>query len=243
MAPQTIRHAPVLAVKHHPAGYHRAVQRARRHHRFLSAAAFGLLLLAAEVGGRSATARIDRLLHVSDPISAGASYSPFLLLAVKIGVALLAARLAWRFARAHTAARAGRRLLATLGSRSAALPAAPRVRLRLSPRLWLAAFASTATIYLLQTDLEQQTVALSPWLHTYALPVFAVLAVLVAVGWSVVSRWLADYETYAEETFRHATRLVAQLAARGIARAARDSRAPRRRFGLAFESRPPPAPA
>ena len=57
----------------------------------------------------------------------GAEYYPFLLAAVKLGVALLLARLAWRFVRAHTAARAGRRVLAAVG-KSAAPAAAPAAR-------------------------------------------------------------------------------------------------------------------
>ena len=78
----------------------------RRHQRLLAALAFGLLALAVEVTGRSLTHRIDRALHVSSPIDQDESYYPFLLAAVKIGVALLLARLVWRFARALTRARA-----------------------------------------------------------------------------------------------------------------------------------------
>jgi hypothetical protein len=214
------------------------VTQARRHQRLLSISAFVLLVVASEVGGRYATARLDLLLHVGDPVAPSARYTPFLLLAVKAGSALLAARLAWRFARAHGTACAGRRLLAALGRRS---PEAPRVRLRLSPRLWLAAFASTSAVYLAQADLEHPAWTLAPWLHTYALPVFAVLAVVVAAGWSAVSRWLADYERYAAETVRRAGRLAAALApAPPLLRAARP---PRGLHGLAFESRPPPAVA
>jgi hypothetical protein len=217
------------------------VGRARRHQRFLSVAAFAVLALAAEVAGRSLTLRVDRLLNVRDPLSSSTDYYPFLLLGVKVGVALLLARVAWRFARAHATARAAGRLLRTLGGRPAT--AAPRVRLRLSARLWAAAFCSTALVYLLQADLEHRTVTLAPWLHTYALPVFAVLAVLAALGWCAVSGFLADWESYAEETLRCAHRLVAALAARVRARAVEVSLAPRRRFGIAFESRPPPLPA
>ena len=79
----------------------------RRHQRLLAALAFGLLALAVEVTGRSLTHRIDRALHVSSPIDQDESYYPFLLAGVKIGVALLLARLVWRFARALTRARAG----------------------------------------------------------------------------------------------------------------------------------------
>src|SRR5204862_3012602 len=122
-----------------------------------------------------------------------------LLAAVKFGVALMLAAIAWRFVRARAAARAGRRLLAAIGKRPARR--APRVRLDLKPRLWLAGFAITSLLYLVQTDAERISTGrwplLAPWLHTSALPVFAVLAVLVALVYGVVARWLADYEQYA----------------------------------------------
>ena len=78
---------------------------------------------------------------------------------------------------------------------------------------------------------------LAPWLHTSALPAFAVLSVLVALLYRTAELWLQDYE---------------QLAARAVAclrRVASDrippadthvAAAPRQLFGLAFESRPPP---
>jgi hypothetical protein len=217
--------------------------RMRRHQRLLAALAFGLLALAVELAGRSLTQRIDRALHVQSPISQEESYYPFLLAGVKIGVALMLARLVWRFARALIRARAGRRALAAVGARPTL--ATPRVRIRLSPRLWLAFFAATALCYLLQTDAQRLSAGrwplLAPWLHTYALPVFAVLAVLAAVLWGAVSRWLADYESYAEETYAHAHRLAHAPVAPVPRFAAAASIAPRYLFGLAFESRPPPA--
>ena len=219
---------------------------ARRHQRLLSVLAFGLLALVAELAGRSLTYRFDVGRHVGAPSYAGESYYPFLLAAVKVGSALLLARLVWRVVRAHAAERAARRLLAASG----VLPrhAAPRVRLSLSPRLWLAMFGLTSLIYLVQTDAERfssgRTAALGPWLHSSALPVFAVLAVLVAFVWGVVQRWLADYESYAERTAAQARLgLGAALTVVGPAHAADGSTAsPRRLFGLAFESRPPPLP-
>ncbi|HET8607407.1 MAG TPA: hypothetical protein VFL66_10320 [Gaiellaceae bacterium] len=214
--------------------------RARRHQRLVSVAAFGPLVLAAEVGGRSLTRRVDRLLHLGDPLARDASYYPFLLLAVKAGAALLAARLLWRLARAHATARAGRRLLAAFGARPAAVP---RVRVELSPRLWAASFAATALLYLLQTDTTHPAAGLAPWLHTYALPVFAVLSVAVALGWRAVAGWLSAYESYAEETYLRARRLAAGSEPRTAVRRGGGSLAPRHRFGLAFESRGPPLPA
>ncbi|MGN6188480.1 MAG: hypothetical protein ACTHOE_06245, partial [Conexibacter sp.] len=124
---------------------------------------------------------------------------------------------------------------------------APRVRLDLAPRLWLAAFLATSTFYLLQTDAEQVAVGrwplFAPWLHTSALPVFAVLSVLVALAWSAVASWLHEYERYAEDTWAQAC--SPGRAAPAPARYARTEiqAPPRKLFGLAFECRPPPLPA
>jgi hypothetical protein len=220
------------------------MKRARRHQRLLSALAFALLALVAELVGRSLTHRLDLGRHVATPSYANADYYPFLLAAVKGGIALLLARLAWRFARAHLAARAARRLLAAVGSRPAR---APRVRLALSPRLWLASFLVTALFYLVQTDAEELAEGrwplLAPWLHSSALPVFAVLAVAIAVVWSLVARWLSDYERFAEATVARAHRMAVATGAPAPRRAADALGSPRNRFGLAFESRPPPVPA
>jgi hypothetical protein len=163
---------------------------------------------------------------------------------VKLSVALLLARLAWRFVRARAAARAGRRVLAALGKES---KPAPRVRLELSPRLWLAAFTVTSVFALVHVDADRAATGhwplFWPWLHTSALPVFAVLAVFVALAWSAVSRWLNEYERYARDTCARAERLSkAGLPPRAQPRAT-ISRPPRKLFGLAFESRPPPLAA
>ena len=219
--------------------------RARRHQRLLSVLAFGLIALAAELLGRSMTHRLDFGRHVNSSYS-GAEYYPFLLAAVKLGVALLLACLVWRFVRAHTAARAGRSVLAAVGS---SVAPAPRVRLDLSPRLWLAAFLSTSTFYLVQTDAEQVASGrwplLAPWLHTSALPVFAVLAVLVALAWSAVASWLREYERYAADTCARAELVGHATRSRSVPRStgAGALAPPRKLFGLAFESRPPPLPA
>jgi hypothetical protein len=218
------------------------MQRARRHNRILSALAFALLALVAELVGRSLAHRLDVGRHVRSPSYSGADYYPFLLGAVKLGVALLLARLAWRFVRARAAARAGRRVLTALGKSPSP---APRVKLRLSPRLWLAAFAVTSTFALVHLDAEQAAAGrwplLWPWLHTSALPVFAVLSVLVALAWGAVSRWLSEYERYAEETCARAERLVAaRRPASPPQPRARVALPPRKLFGIAFESRPPP---
>jgi hypothetical protein len=219
---------------------------ARAHRRPAGIAAFALLALVAEIVGRSLTVRLDIGRHVPTPSYAGADYYPVLLAAVKVGVALMLAALTWRFVRARASARAARRLVRALGT-----PAerTPRVRVQLSLGSWALAYALTAGFYLLQTDSERISAGrwplVSPWLHTSALSVFAVLSVLVALVYGAVSRWLSDYERYAEETAAVARSLLRRLRARASAapRTRSDTHAPRRLFGLAFESRPPPVAA
>ena len=214
--------------------------RARRHQRLLSALAFGLLALVAELAGRSLTHRIDVGRHVASPSYAGTDYYPILLAVVKGGIALLLARLAWRVVRAHSAERAALRLLGGHGRR-------PRLRLALSTRLCLAFFVLTSVIFLVQNDAEgaeaDRWPLLSPWLHSSALPAFAVLSVLCALVWGAVRSWLADYEEYAQASVARALR----LACRRVPHVPRPSLvlvgSPRSIFGLAFESRPPPLPA
>src|SRR6266508_3361571 len=116
--------------------------RARRHQRFSAALAFGLLAFAAELVGRSLIHRFDVGRHVATPSYAGADYYPILLMSVKLAVALMLARLLWRFARARAAARAGRRVLRAVGVEP---QRTPRVRLELSPALCLGFFLLTAT--------------------------------------------------------------------------------------------------
>jgi hypothetical protein len=210
----------------------------RNHHRLLSGLAFGLLALVAELAGRSMTMRIDVGRHVAAPSYAQTNYYPILLGVVNGGIALLLARLLWRLVKARAAERAAHRVIGVRGAR-------PRVRITLSPRLWLAFFAVTAAIYLVQADAEGAAAGrwplLSPWLHSSALPIFAVLSVLCALVWAAVRGWLADYEEYAQATVARALRLV------GRALRVRRPRVllsipPRRIFGLAFECRPPPLP-
>jgi hypothetical protein len=220
------------------------MQRARRHQVFLARLALVLLALIAELSGRSLTHRLDFGRHVGTPSYSGADYYPVLLAVVKVGVALMLARLAWRFVKARSVARAARRLLSA--EPSAAPRCTPRVRLELSPRLWLGSFLATSLIYLVQTHAEGISSGrwplLAPWLHTSALPVFAVLSVVVALVYRTVERWLSDYETYALETAARASRLVSvSLPTPRVTLA--ELVAPRSLFGLAFEVRPPPAPA
>ncbi|MDE3191745.1 MAG: hypothetical protein KGL94_13105, partial [Acidobacteriota bacterium] len=163
--------------------------------------------------------------HVGPVSYAHAGYYPFLLAGVKVGVALMLARVAWRFAKA-------RRLASVLGR--------PRMRVELSARLWLASFLGTSAIYLVQMNIEHATSPLGPWLHTSALPIFAVLSVLVAVLYRSVELWLRDYEELAAHAAACMRRIVPRRADPVDLHLAAP---PRRLFGLAFESRPPPVPA
>jgi hypothetical protein len=206
------------------------MERARRHQRALARIALIFLALCAELLGRSLSHRLDFGRHVGQSYS-GAHYYPILLAVVKVGIALMLARLAWRFVKAT-------RVLQTNGARCR-----PKVRIELSPRLWLGSFLATSLIYLVQMDAEGISAGrwplLAPWLHTSALPVFAVLSVVVAVVYRAVEQWLAEYETFAHETARRAARVGATLPTPRATLA--DLVAPRSLFGLAFEVRPPPA--
>jgi hypothetical protein len=207
-----------------------------------SVLAFCLLALVAELCGRALTASVDIGRHVRSPGDATADYYPFLLAGVKVCIALLLARLAWRVAKARATADAARRALGG----TAQLARAPRPRLRLSPRLWLAFFAVTSLMYLVQTDVESAAAGrwplLAPWLHTSALPVFAVVAVLLAVLWQAVQQWLAEYEQFAEAAAEQARRYVASAESEK-AHTTAPVLTPRRLYGRAFEVRPPPLPA
>jgi hypothetical protein len=220
------------------------VVRARRHQTVLARLALLLLALIAELVGRSLTHRIDLGRHVATPSYARTDYYPMLLVFVKGGVALMLALVTWRFLRARAVAAAAGRLLAAHGRRT---PERPRMRFELSPRLWFGAFAVTSCFFLVQTDAERMSVGrwplLAPWLHTSALPVFAVLAVVVAFVYGLASQLLAAYETYARETAVEAS-LVGGACAPAVAPThEHDELDPRALFGLAFESRPPPVPA
>jgi len=205
-----------------------------------------LLVIFAEVAGRSLTADVDRAFHVQPLAPSDARYYPFLLVALKVVAALACAGLLARGARAFAAANAGERLLAGVGHDPGRR--VPRLRPGLSPRIWLASFVATSVVYLVQTDVEGIAAGrwplFSPWLHTYALPVFAMLSVLLAALWRVAG-WLYEVEDYAVRTIERARRILS--AALRVPTAphprAGDDAAPRRRFGLVFDSRPPPLPA
>jgi hypothetical protein len=205
-------------------------------------ATFALLVVVTEMTGRSLTGRVDRALHVAPLANSDAAYYPFMLVAVKVVTALALAALLARAIRARATADAGGRLLQAVGQRLDRR--APRLRATLSPRIWLASFAATSIVYLLQADIEGAAAGrwplFSPWLHTYALPVFAALSVLGAFAWRF-ARWLYDVEDFAHRTLERVRRiLTAAVPPRSRYARPGDDSAPRRRFGLAFESRPPP---
>ena len=199
----------------------------------------------AEVAGRSLTTRVDGRLHVHPLANSGASYYPFLLVGVKIVCAFALAALLARATRARAAAEAGERLLTAVGHHHER--ATPRLRPQLSFRVWLGAFAASSLVYLVHMDIESTATgrwpSLDPWLHTYSLPVFALIAVAVACAWRFAS-WLHDVEDYVERTFARVRRiLTGALRVTPTTPRPSDDSAPRRRFGLAFESRPPPLTA
>jgi hypothetical protein len=206
---------------------------------------FAVLVVSAEVAGRALTRHIDNALHVAPLASTDTSYYPFLLVGVKAAGALTLAALVARGLRAWAAADAGRRLLAAAGH--AHDSPSPRLRPGLSPRVWAAAFASTSLVYLVHADTESAVAGrwplLAPWLHTYALPVFAVLSVLIALAWRLAG-FLHEIEAFASRTLERVRSVLGRVE-RVRQRHARadDDTAPRRRFGLSFESRPPPLPA
>jgi hypothetical protein len=200
-----------------------------------------LLALICELTGRSVTARLDRLFHVKPLAAPLASYYPFLLAGIRVLAALALAAIAWRLLRAHGIATAGEGLMREAGRRRIGTP---RLRVRLTPKLWLAAFGTTALWFLLQNDADRLSEGrwplFAPWLHTYALPVFAVLSLLLALGWSIGHDWLDEVEAYAAAIVAGVCRALRTTIATYARRRFCEDRAPRRLFGAAFESRPPP---
>ena len=209
--------------------------------RLQAGAAFALLALVVELTGRAITARLDGAVNVEPLATPTTPYYPFLLAGVRALAALLVAVVVWRVVRAHAAAAAGERLLGRMRSHR------PRLRVTLSPRLWGYSFATTSLWFLVQDDAVRLSTGrwplLAPWLHTYALPVFAVCSLALALGWGAVRSWLADVERYAASTLARATRLLRAAALPATRRLVGDDRTPRRLHGVVFESRPPPLPA
>jgi hypothetical protein len=185
--------------------------------------------------------RLDRALHVTPLGTQTASYYPFVLAAIRLTAALALAWVAWRLVRAHGIASAGESILRAVGQRRTG---APRLRVRLTPKLWLASFGATALWFLIQDDAERLSEGrwplLAPWLHTYALPVFAVLSVVLALGWGIGRDWLAEVEAYAAAIVARVCREFRAVLAVLLIPSFCSDGAPRDRFGVVFESRPPP---
>lgn len=209
--------------------------------RLQAGAAFALLALVVELTGRAITTRLDSAVNVAPLAAPTTPYYPFLLAGVRALAALLVAVVVWRAVRAHAAAAAGEQLLGRMRSHR------PRLRVTLSPHLWGYSFAATSLWFLVQDDAVRLSTGrwplLAPWLHTYALPVFAVCSLVLALGWGAVRSWLADVERYAASTLARATRLLRAAALPARRPLVGDDRAPRRLHGVVFESRPPPLPA
>jgi len=208
--------------------------------RITGRACFALLALLAELTGRAITHRLDGSLHVAPLAAPTTGYYPFLLAGVRTLAACVVAAVALRAVRAHVAAGAAERLLGRIGRR-------PRLRVKFSLRLWAYAFAATTLFDLVQNDAlglsQGRWPLLAPWLHTYALPVFAVCSLLLALAWGAVRGWVADVERYTASTLARASRLLRSTAPPSQRRRLADERAPRRLYGVVFESRPPPLPA
>ena len=209
--------------------------------RQLAAGALLVAVLAGEVAGRWLITQIPFAAHVPQRAHGGVDAWPAIVVATKFGLALVLARLTWRLIRARRVVRAGERLL-RIPRRQARRP---RPELGLSPRAWLVSFTAMSGLYVLPTSTGEIGIGcwplVAPWLHTPALPVFAVIAVVVALAWRTVSRWLTALERYGERLEGLARRVRAPLTLQRFARSTR--RSPRALFGVSFESRPPPAVA
>lgn len=210
----------------------------RRH---LAAGALLVAVIAGEVAGRWLVTHLPLVADAPQRRHRGLDAWPAVVVVAKIGIALLLARLAWRLVRARKVAAAGERILRIGRSRVTR----PAPSLGLSPRAWLASFAAMSLLYLVPTSSGEISGGcwplVTPWLHTQALPVFAVLAVVIAVLWRTTSRWLAALEHYGERLqslIRSAHQALCVGRRASVARLT-----PRALFGVAFQSRPPPAPA
>lgn len=198
-------------------------------------------VLAGEVAGRWLVAHLPLVGHVPQREHNGLDVWPAVVVAAKLGLALVFARLAWRLVKARqVVAAAERTLRARRFHETRPLPV-----IGLSPRAWLVSFVAMSLLYLAPTSTGELTGGgcwplVTPWLHTQALPVFALLAVVIAIFWRTTSRWLTAMERYGERLWG-LSRRVRALSVQGYTSPAR--RGPRALFGVAFESRPPPTPA
>ena len=172
-------------------------------------ATFAVLAVVAEVAGRSFTAHVDRALHVAPLRRTGTTYYPFLLVGVKVVGALPWPRSSLAGCvpgRPPTPASA---CSTALGHRHDAR--SPRLRPGLSPRVWLGVVRRH--LRALPRALGADSAAagrwtpLAPWLHTYALPVFAVVSVLVALVWRLRAGCTRS-RSYADRTLARVRRIL-----------------------------------
>lgn len=200
-----------------------------------------MAVLAGEVAGRWLVAHVPLVADAPRREHGGLAAWPAVLVATKVGLALLLARLAWRLVRARRVATSGERLLRIAGSRGTR----PAPAIGLSPRAWLASFTAMSLLYLVPTSSGEVTTGcwplVTPWLHSQALPLFGVLAVVIAVLWRTIGHWLGALEEYGERLQSLIRSTYGSVSA--VRHASVAHLAPRALFGVAFESRPPPARA
>ena len=191
-----------------------------------------VLALVVEIAGRAITRRLDTALNVAPLATPTTPYYPLLLAGARVLAAGVVGLAALRLIRAHAAASAAERLLGRITRR-------PRLRITLSLRVWAHAFIATSVWYLLQNDAVRVSSGrwplLAPWLHSYALPVFALCSLLLALAWGVMRGWTAEVERYTASVLAQASRLLRTLLAPAPSLHPTASRPPRHLFGLAFE--------
>lgn len=199
------------------------------------------LAVAGEVAGRWAITQLPLVSRVPARSHDGLDAWPVIVIVAKAGLAIILASVTWRLGRAHRVALAAERLLASTGRTQSR----PDITIGLSFRVWAAAFLLMAGLYLVPTSTAELGSGcwpiLAPWIHTPALPIFAIIAVLIALVWRTLSRWLEALEGYSRGLQALLRRLVRPLARRH--RTGAPFASPRSRFGVSFECRPPPLDA
>lgn len=174
----------------------------RRSRRWVGAGAFLVLALSGEVSGRWALAHLPLVSRVPHRSHTGEDAWPFLVISAKIGLAILLALLARRLVKAHRSARAAENVLSAVGCR----PHRPVPILGFSPRVWLLSFLMMTFLDLVPRGIGAMSSGCwglaTPWLHSQALPVFAVIAALVAVLWQTTHAWLRSFDRHVVELRR-----------------------------------------
>lgn len=206
--------------------------------RHLAAAALLVAVLAGEVAGRWLVGNLSLVEAVPRRQPRGLDAWPAVVVAAKVGIALVLGRLAWRLARAYRAALAGERILVRRGIRAGR----PLLTVGLSPRAWLSSFVAMLCLYFVPTSTSDLSAGYwqlaASRLHPQALVVFALLAIVIALLWRTIGHSLDALERYGD---RLQDLIRATYRSRSIVRRVSAAcRAPRSLFGGAFQSRPPP---